>query len=206
MKEISILLADDHAVVRSGLKAMLDLTDDLRVVGEAADGREAVGKASRLRPDVVVMDLMMPQLDGSAATREIVATNPKVRVLVLTSYGTPDELRRALDAGALGILMKTASGRELQGAIRKVAAGRRHVPSDIAAELAAAEPPPILTERDRELLTAAARGLTNGDIALAIGVSSSTVKQQLSTVFKKLGVATRAEAVATALRHRLIGQ
>jgi len=203
MKKIRILLADDHAIVRSGLAAVLGFEDDLEVVGEAANGQRAVKLAAELKPDVVVMDLMMPVLNGAEATAKIRAADPDVNVLVLTTYGSSADIGRALEAGAAGAIMKSASNREIKSAIRHVAAGRRHVAPEIAAELADT-PEPALTGRQAEILEAATRGFTNEDIARQLGITASCVKQHLSAVFQKLGVATRAEATALALRKQLL--
>jgi len=145
----------------------------------------------------------MPVLNGAEATAQIVAATPEVRILVLTTYGSSADIGAALAAGALGAIMKSASNREIKAAIRHVAAGKRHVAPEIAAELASV-PAALLTERQTEILSAATRGLTNDDIARQLGITSSCVKQHLSAVFQKLGVATRAEAVAIALRKQLL--
>lgn len=201
-RKVSILLVDDHEVVRSGLAAILSVEKDFEVVGEASDGREAVEAARLLKPDVVLMDLMMPEMNGDAATAEMVALKTPTKVLILTTYGTADEIGRALAAGATGALMKTVSKQELFAAVRKVAAGERVVGADIAVE--EADAPIDLSSRQREVLESVTRGLSNSDIAQQLGISPSAVKLYLSVVFKKLGAASRAEAVAIALKRQLL--
>lgn len=182
---------------------MLGFEEDMEVVGEAANGQRAVKLAAELKPDVVIMDLMMPVLDGAGATARIRAADSSVNVLVLTTYGTSADIGQAIRAGANGAITKSASNREIKSAIRHVAAGRQHIAPEIGAELPSA-PETMLTERQAEILGAATRGLTNDDIARQFGITSNGVKQHLSAVFQKLGAATRAEAVAIALRKHLL--
>lgn len=203
-RKTRILLADDHAVVRAGLAAILGFEDDFDVVGEAADGLQAVRQTLALKPDVVIMDLLMPVLNGAEATARIAAAAPQSRVLILTSYGTSEDLGRALAAGACGAVLKTVSNEALAAAIRAVAAGRPVVAPEIARMIADEPPTAELTERQREILASATRGLTNEEIARQFGITASCVKQHLSSVFAKLGVANRAEAIAYALRKQLL--
>lgn len=203
-RKTRILLADDHAVVRAGLAAILGFEDDFVVVGEAADGLQAVRQTLALKPDVVIMDLLMPVLNGAEATARIAAAAPQSRVLILTSYGTSEDLGRALAAGACGAVLKTVSNEALAAAIRAVAAGRPVVAPEIARMIADEPPTAELTERQREILASATRGLTNEEIARQFGITASCVKQHLSSVFAKLGVANRAEAIAYALRKQLL--
>ena len=203
-RKIRILIADDHTVVRAGLKAILGFEKDFAVIGEAANGLDAVRKAKDLSPDIVIMDLMMPKLSGAEATARIVAENPDVRVLILTTYGSADDISRALDAGATGALMKTASNDQLASAIRKVVAGGRVITAEISKSLRVDPPVTDLTPRQLEILQSVTRGLTNEDIAQQFGITSSGVKQHLSTVFAKLGASSRSEAVAIALRKQLL--
>lgn len=201
-RKVSILLVDDHEVVRSGLAAILSVERDFEVVGEAADGREAVKMVKHLSPDVVLMDLMMPEMNGDEATAAIVALKVPTKVLLLTTYGTAEEIGRALSSGAAGALLKTVSKQELFAAVRKVAAGERVIGADIAV----GEEKEIvdLSPRQREVLESVTRGLSNADIAQQLGISPSAVKLYLSTVFEKLGAASRAEAVAIALKRQLL--
>lgn len=203
-RKTRILLADDHAVVRAGLAAILGFEEDFDVVGEAADGLQAVRQTLALKPDVVIMDLLMPVLNGAEATARIAAAAPQSRVLILTSYGTSEDLGRALAAGACGAVLKTVSNEALAAAIRAVAAGRPVVAPEIARMIADEPPTAELTERQREILASATRGLTNEEIARQFGITASCVKQHLSSVFAKLGVANRAEAIAYALRKQLL--
>ena len=202
--KITILLADDHTVVRAGLKAILGFEKDFLVVGEAANGIEAVKKAKELKPNVVIMDLMMPKLNGADATAQIVAARPQTRILILTTYGSAEDISRALEAGATGALMKTASNDQLASAIRKVAAGGKVLSSEIAKSIKLNPPVTDLTPRQLEILQSVTRGLTNEDIAQQFGITASGVKQHLSAIFSKLGAASRSEAVAIALRKQLL--
>ena len=203
MKKISILIADDHEVVRSGLAAIFGFQKDFSVVGEARNGDEAVRLARRHRPDVVVMDLVMPVKDGVEATREIAAEVPTARILILTTFATSADLQRALEAGAAGAVSKDAPNRELVSAIRAVAQGERAVSSDIENQLSAAETP-NLTDRQREILEALTRGLSNLDIAKMCGISEDGVKAHMKALFAKLNVSNRLEASSYALKHQIV--
>ena len=203
-RKIKILIADDHAVVRAGLKAILGFENDLDVVGEAVNGKDAARKAAELKPDVVIMDLMMPKVGGADATATIVSTNPDSKVLVLTSYGSAADINRALENGATGALMKTASDDQLVATIRKIAAGSRVIAPEISKTLKGDPPVVDLTPRQLEILESTTRGLTNEDIAKQFGITSSGVKQHLSAIFAKLGAASRSEAIAIALKKQLL--
>ncbi len=175
----------------------------MSVVGEAANGREAVEMAKCLQPDVVVMDLSMPVMDGASATAEITAALPKTHVVVLTSYGTSNDLVRAMDAGAVGAVLKTISGDGLASAIRLADNGETAIDSAIMSMLKA-EPTAIhLTDRQHDILVSITRGLTNNDIAKQFGISTNAVKHHLSAIFAKIGTANRAEAAAYALERHL---
>ena len=203
MAKIKVLLADDHTVVRSGIAAILSYESDLTVVGEASNGREAVEMATRLRPDVVVMDLAMPVMAGASATAKITASLPATHVVVLTSYGTSNDLVRAMDAGAVGAVLKTVSGDGLVSAIRLAANGEEAIDPTIKRMLKSEPAAITLTDRQREILTSVTRGLTNEDIAKQFGISTNAVKHHLSTIFAKIGTANRAEAAAYALERHL---
>ena len=203
MAKIKVLLADDHTVVRSGIAAILSYESDLTVVGEASNGREAVEMATHLRPDVVVMDLAMPVMDGASATAKITASLPATHVVVLTSYGTSNDLVRAMDAGAIGAVLKTVSGDGLVSAIRLAANGEDSIDPTIKRMLKSEPAAITLTDRQREILTSVTRGLTNEDIAKQFGISTNAVKHHLSTIFAKIGTANRAEAAAYALERHL---
>ena len=201
---IRILIADDHTVVRTGLKTILGLQRGFKVVGEAIDGEDAVSAVRRLHPDVVIMDLMMPVVDGATATERIVRENPDTKVVILTTYTSSDDISRALSAGALGALAKTANNAELVTAIRSAVRGEEYIAPEIAQTLAEDPPTRELTAKQLDILQAVTRGLTNEDIANLLGISPNSVKKQLKSIFAKLGVASRTEAAAIALRKNLL--
>ena len=202
--KIRVLIADDHAMVRMGLASLLGTETDIEVVGEADDGEVAVRKALTLKPDVVVMDLMMPKKDGATATAEIRELMPDTKILLLTSFGTADGVAHALAAGATGALMKNADFSELVASIRTVASGGRAISPEI--EHFIEEDPPVqkLTPRQMDILASVVRGLTNDDIARQFSIQRSSVKDHLTAIFAKLGAANRSEAISIALRKQLI--
>ncbi|WP_323742932.1 response regulator transcription factor [Curtobacterium sp. VKM Ac-2887] len=200
-----VLLVDDHALVRGGLRAVLATTDDCAVVGEASTGEDAVALAPGLRPDVVVMDLSMPGAGGVEATRQVRALLPDVRVLVLTTFSDDHRVRAALAAGATGYLLKDASPDEVVAAVR--AAGRDETPLDprVARALlpgaAPADPAPDLPPRERDVLVRLARGLSNRQIATELGIAERTVKVHVGSLFRRIGVADRTSAALWARDH-----
>ena len=204
MKKIRILIADDHAVVRAGLASILRFAKDIQIVGSAANGLEAVAKTGELKPDVVIMDLMMPVLNGVDASARIAELHPESKILILTTYGSSEDIRRALDAGAVGAIMKTVSNQMLVAAIRKTAAGTCVLSPEIEQALNESLATDELTPRQLEVLGYVTRGFTNEDIAKHFGITYSAVKQHLSNVFTKLGAANRSEAVSIALRKQLV--
>ncbi len=204
MKKTSVLLVDDHSVVRMGLAAIINIEKDLKVCGEAESGAEAVKLANEMRPDVVVMDFMMPGMDGAEATAAVLRASPESKVLVLTTYGTSVDIARALKCGAAGAVTKNLSNEELADAIRATARGERMLSAEIEASLSEAESDNGLTTRQREVLDSITRGLSNDDIAGMLGISKVRVKQHLAALYQKLGAANRAEAVAIALRRQLL--
>jgi two-component system, NarL family, response regulator len=198
---IRVLTADDHAVVRTGLATMIATEPDLELVGQASNGREAVEMYAMLRPDVVLMDLRMPELDGVAATRAIRHSDPDARVLALTMYDGDVDIHRALTAGAVGYLLKDSSAEELIAALRTAAAGHRTLPAAVARALAEHTPRADLTARELEVLRLVAKGLENTEVASVIGCAAGTVKIHLQHIFGKLGTSDRTEAVTIAFQR-----
>lgn len=204
MKSYRILIADDHEIVRSGLSLVLSYQKGFTVVGQASDGEEAVREARRLNPDLVILDLMMPGMDGAEATRAILADNPKTHVVILTTYATSTEIITALDAGASGALSKDTSNAELITALHDILDGRQVLSPDIRDLMLASGSVRTLTARQLEILGYLAKGLSNRDIASLLNISEDGVKFHLRSLFSKLGAATRTEAVAIALGKHLL--
>ena len=205
MKEkIKVLIADDHEIMRMGLASLFETDPSLEVIGEAADGNEAIRKTRKLHPDVVVMDLMMPVKDGSEATREIKDSLPETKILLLTTFGTSDGIAHALEAGAEGALLKSAANTDILKAIKRIVAGNTAVSDEVRELMNKAPPVPELTERQRLILASITEGLTNGAIADRLGISEDGVKRHVNAIMAKLGADSRAEAVAIALRKHLL--
>ncbi len=208
MTAIRILLVDDHAVVRSGLTKFLMVNKDLELVAEASDGAEAVQLAGLHQPDVVLMDLMMPGMDGITATREIHQKYPNIRVIALTSFSEQNLVQGALQAGAIGYLQKNVTAVELGNAIRSAHTGRMTLSQEAVQALANSTtqtfvPGNELTERERDVLKGMVEGLNNNEIAEKLVISLGTVKFHISNIFQKLGVDSRVEAVKLALEQKL---
>ena len=201
--KLKILIVDDHAIVRDVLAAILKFQKDMTVAGEADDGLSAIQKAQELHPDVVLMDLMMPNMNGADATAAIKQILPGTQILLLTSYGTSSELSRAFRNGATGAITKSLPKDELLAAIRNIAAGQRVASPEIEQTLKEESEAPTLTPRQLEFLRSLARGLTNDDIAHEFGLSKAGVKFHLLTIFRKLNFANRTEAVSLALCKHL---
>jgi DNA-binding NarL/FixJ family response regulator len=204
---VRVLVVDDHPVVRSGLRALLDGQDDLEVTGEAADGRQALTAVAADPPDVVLLDLRMPVLDGVSVIQQLRDTHPHVRVLVLTTYDADTDIVRAVEAGATGYLLKDAPREELFRAVRAAARGEPVLAPSVAARLmrrVGAPPTPAPTERELDVLRLVAQGLTNRAIARRLHVSEATVKTHLVHAFSKLGVDDRTAAVTAALERGLL--
>ena len=204
MKTIRILIADDHAVVRRGLRSILQIEKDFQIVGEASNGAETVEKARQLQPDVIIMDLIMPEKSGGEATAKILSEHPETRILLLTTFGTADDVAKALEAGAAGALMKTSDESEIIAAIRTVAAGGHAVSDEIKRLMAESPPTPSLTSRQIEVLNAMSKGLSNAEIAKVFGINEFTVREHVVNIMGKLDASNRAEAVAIALRKNLL--
>jgi DNA-binding NarL/FixJ family response regulator len=217
---IRVLLVDDHAMVRRGMRDFLSLHDDLEIVGEAADGAAAIDQAAALRPDVVVMDLLMPEVDGIDATARIKAANPDVEIVAITSFVEEARIVAALEAGASGFLLKDAEADELAAAIRAAASGEVHLDPAVAGIVArrmrnrpggaagasaegGGDPLVSLTTRERDVLGAVARGLSNRAIADELGITERTARTHVSNILAKLGLASRTQAALLAVQHGL---
>ena len=212
METIKVLIVDDHTVVRDGLTTMLGREKDFTVVGEAQNGLEAVERARELEPDVILMDLRMPELDGVEAMRRIRSQDPEVRFIVLTTYDTDEYIFDAIEAGAKGYLLKDASREDLFQAVRAVHGGESLIQPDVAARVLdrfaqlsrQATPADVISEREVEVLRLMATGAANKAIAAELSISESTVKTHVANIFQKLDVSGRTDAVTKALRKRII--
>ena len=203
-RKIRVLIADDHKIVRVGLSALLCIERDIKVVGFAENGKEAVEQTEKLAPDVAIVDLMMPVMDGAEATAEIHRRFPKVKILILTTFGSSDGIAHALSAGATGAFMKNADNTELANAIRTVYRGERAISQEIKRQLEIDPPIPDLTPRQKDILDSMVRGLSNPDIAKQLGIRRDGVKQHINAILTKIGASNRTEAVAIALRKHLL--
>lgn len=207
MKKLSILIADDHPVVRDGLRGMLESQPDFEVVGEAADGAQAIQLTEELRPEIVLMDLRMPQVDGVTAIRAIKSSQAETQILVLTTYDSDADILPAIEAGATGYLLKDSSREELYGAIRATARGDTVLAPTVAARLVGQMRAPAeerLSSRELEVLQLVAEGASNKDIASRLHISQATVKSHLIHIFGKLGVSDRTAAVTVALQRGIM--
>ncbi len=206
---IRVLLVDDHNVVRSGLATFLRAYDDLELVGEAKNGLEAVSLCRQVKPDVILMDLMMPEMDGIAATRAILADSPDIKIIAMTSFEEEQLVHGVLAAGAISYLLKNVASEELSKAIRDAVSGRSTLSPEAARVLVQAtrpttQPSSGLTEREREVLSLVVQGRSNQQIADALVVSLATVKAHISSILGKLQVSSRTEAIAFAIKHKLV--
>jgi NarL family two-component system response regulator LiaR len=208
-KPIRVLISDDHSVVRNGLKSFLTIFEDFELVGEARNGEQAVALAGMHQPDVILMDLMMPVLDGASATRKIKQKYPRIQIIALTSFKEQELVQSAIEAGAIGYLLKDLTAEELARAIRLAAEGKPTLSPEAAEVLIRASRPAQptlgddLTEREREVLNLIVEGLNNKQIAERLVVSVSTAKSHVSSILSKLGVSTRTEAVSLVLKKRI---
>ena len=202
-RKMRVLVVEDHSVARVGLRTLIDYQRDMEVIDEAKTGAEAVEKAARLSPDLILMDLRLPVLDGIEATDLIVKQSPDMKVLVFSSFDSQSDLARAQAVGARGYMLKTAEGRELLEAMRDVHQGRRHFPT-LTQESNAGGGIPDLSKRDRQLLECVVKGLNNPAIAEVTGLSRGTVRVYLTRLFAKLNVSNRTEAVTTAFQLGIV--
>jgi two-component system, NarL family, response regulator LiaR len=206
---IRVMLVDDHIIVRRGLGTVLSISDDMCLVGEAGNGEEAIQLCERLQPDVILMDVLMPKMDGIAATKAIHERWPKVRIIALTSFKEREYVEGVLKAGATSYLLKNVSADELVSAIRRAVAGLPSLSPEAAQILIQevnepAQPGSDLSDRERDILALMAKGESNGEIAEHIFLSKSTVKFHVSSILSKLGVSSRTEAVFIAMKHHMV--
>ena len=204
MNKIRVAIVDDHTIFRMGLRSLLGTQPEIEVVDDMGDGKSAVQKIPTLRPDVVIMDLVMPGMDGIETTRQLLQEAPDTKVLALTSDCTSDTITAALAAGASGAVIKTIDFDELFSAIRRTANGERVLSSEIEHILAQDPPALKLSPRQYEMLSGIVKGLSNTDLSIQFGISKTVVKEHLSALYSKLGAANRAEAIAIALRKHLL--
>jgi NarL family two-component system response regulator LiaR len=213
-EKIRLLVVDDHPLVRKGIVAVLETEPDMEVVGECSDGAEAVAQAEKLKPDVILLDLMMPHMDGVEAAQKIKETAPDTQILVLTSFGSADKIFPALNAGVTGYLLKDSDPGELQRAIRRVHRGENYLHPKVTRELLnrmaqppepqASQQPELLTERELEVLRCIARGMSNAEIAQQLVVSEATVHTHVNRVLTKLNLNSRTQAAIYALKKGLV--
>ena len=204
MTKTRILLVDDHAMIRMGLASLLNTRRELDVIGDAESGDAAIHKALKLRPDVIIMDLMMPEMDGVETTRRLLQKLPGAKILILTTFGMADGIAHALEVGAHGAILKSAGLLELVNAIHEVAEGRQSVSPEIEQILSKNPPVPSLSARQSEILESISRGHSNEMIAKELNISLPMVKEHLNALFTKIGAANRTEAVSIALRKHLL--
>lgn len=204
MKKIRILIADDHSIVRIGLTSLLETEKDIQVLGGAENGEDAIRLTRELKPDVLLLDLMMPIKDGMETTEALHAVAPSVRILILTSFGDATSISKALRSGASGAILKSSPESDIVTAIRVVANGKTYLSDELQHVIDDTPPPQTLTPRQREILCSVVKGRTNRQIGLEIGIREDSVGQHLSAIFAKLGAVNRAEAIAIALKRQLL--
>ena len=204
MKKIKVLIADDHAIVRTGLSSLLGTQKDFVVVGEADDGESVVMMALTLKPDIIIMDYRMPNLDGAAATEKILSKQPDIKILILTSFSEAEGIARALRCGASGAMMKTDDNDSLIAAIRSLADGKKMMSPEIERILKENPPTQELTSRQLQILDLIVRGLSNKDIADLLNIREDSVKKHAYAIYSKIGAANRTEAATIAMRKHLL--
>jgi len=202
---VRTLIADDHEMVRQGLAGILRSRAGIEVVGETGDGEETVALYDRLRPDVLILDLRMPRLDGLGVVTRVRALDANARILIVTTYDTDEDITRSLRAGARGYLLKDAPSDEIVTAVRTVARGEMYLPPQVAARFVASSSRPELTPREHQILTLIAAGQSNKEIGRALSIEETTVKTHIKSLFGKLGVSSRTEALAEGTRRGLVG-
>jgi DNA-binding NarL/FixJ family response regulator len=203
-KTLRVMCVDDHPLVRKGVAAILANEPDMELVAEASDGQEAVEKYRQLRPDVVLMDLRMPHMDGTQATRAIRSEDPEARIIALTSYDGDQDIYRALEAGVRGYILKEMVHSEVVKAIRTVQAGKRLMPPEVAERLSEYFPQVALTAREVEVLSLVARGMANKEIAHKLGTANGTIKMHVQNILEKLGASDRTHAVTIAIERGIL--
>ena len=203
-KETRVLIADDHVILRMGLLTLFENTPGFAVAGEADDGEHAVRETLRLKPDIVIMDLAMPNKDGIAATREIMTAAPNTKILVLTTFTTSDSIAQVLAAGAKGVILKNIPRDQLLESTRQIIEGKQVLSEDVKSILSEDPPAEPLSPRQKEILDMIGRGMSNHEIAKILGISVTVVKEHITSLYTKLGAANRTEAVTIALRKQLL--
>lgn len=204
MSKVRILIADDHAIVRMGVKLLLSAEKEFQIIGEAEDGLGALEMSLKAEPDLIILDLMMPKMNGVDVTMKVKEKLPSAKIVLLTSFATAEGLAQALQYGANGIVLKSSAEVELIPAIRAVLSGKRHLSVGLKGQLKLSLPPIVLTERQECILRSVMEGRSNADIARHQGIAEITVKNHLAAIFNKLGVSSRSEAVAVAMKKHLL--
>lgn len=204
MSKVRILIADDHAIVRMGVKLLLSAEKELQIIGEAEDGLGALEMSLKAEPDLIILDLMMPKMNGVDVTMKVKEKLPGAKIVLLTSFATAEGLAQALQYGANGIVLKSSAEVELIPAIRAVLSGKRHLSVGLKGQLKLSLPPIVLTERQECILRSVMEGRSNADIARHQGIAEITVKNHLAAIFNKLGVSSRSEAVAVTMKKHLL--
>lgn len=204
MSKVRILIADDHAIVRMGVKLLLSAEKEFQIIGEAEDGMGALEMSLKAEPDLIILDLMMPKMNGVDVTRKVKEKLPGAKIVLLTSFATAEGLAQALQYGANGIVLKSSAEVELIPAIRTVLSGKRHLSVGLKGQLKLSLPTIVLTERQECILRSVMEGRSNADIARHQGIAEITVKNHLAAIFNKLGVSSRSEAVAVAMKKHLL--